>query len=123
MRSNEPFEECYIVLDDAGRVEQRRQRRRHYQFDDDVVDPWSYFAKRGRGTIRLTLIEYRILRFLAARPNQAFTHSRIADAVSTANYRVTPDALARHIHLLRGQLGFYSDTIQAVPYIGYRFNG
>ena len=69
----------------------------------------------------MTLVEYRILKFLAARPNQALTRSRIANAVSTANHRVTTDALSRHIHSLRGQLGFYSDYIQSVPHIGYRF--
>jgi DNA-binding response OmpR family regulator len=68
-------------------------------------------------------VEYRILQFLAARPNQAITDRRIAEAVSTPRHKVTIDSLRRYIHSLRGQLGFYSDYIQAVPYIGYRFSG
>lgn len=90
---------------------------------ESVVGPWSYAAKRGRGTIRLTLVEYRILRFLSARPNEACTRRRIAEAVSTAKYFVSEENLGQHIHSLRGQLGFYSDYIQAVPFIGYRFTG
>jgi two-component system, OmpR family, response regulator BaeR len=121
MPSDRPSETCYIVIDDAGYVERRVRRRRRFEFDEDAVDPWSYHAKRGRGTIRLSLIEYRILRFLAARPNQAISLQRIADAISTASHCVTVETLGRHIHSLRGQLGFFSDYIQSVPYIGYRF--
>lgn len=123
MRSDQSQETCYIAIADTQRDQQRGWRRRRLEFSDDVVDPWSYRAKRGRGTIRLTLVEYRILRFLAARPNQALTRRRIADAVSTAGHRVTTETLGRHIHSLRGQLGFYSDYIQWVPHIGYRFKG
>ena len=71
--------------------------------------------------MRLTLVEYRILKFLADRPNQALTHRRIAQAVSTDRHRVTEESLGDLVRSLRGQLGFYSDYIQAVPYIGYRF--
>jgi nucleotide-binding universal stress UspA family protein len=41
-------------------------------------------------------------------------------AVEEARLR---DAELLVIHSLRGQLGFFSDYIQAVPYIGYRFKG
>ena len=121
MPSDRENETCYIVIDDAGYFD-RRVRRRRFEIDEfDVVDPWSYHAKVGRGTIRLSLIEYRILRFLAARPNQAFTRLRIAEAVSTASHCVTVETLAQYIQSLRGQLGFFSNYIQSVPYIGYRF--
>ena len=120
MRNDRQSDACYVVIDDAGQVE-RRVKSRRFRPTEIVVNPWSYQAKRGEGTIRLTLVEYRILRFLASRPNQAIAGHRIADAVSTANHRVTQATLGRHIHALRGQLGFFSDYIQAVPYIGYRF--
>jgi len=123
MRNDESTEACYVLIDDAGHVERRARRRRRFESDQETVGPWSYAAKRGRGTLRLALIEYRILSFLAARPNQALTRERIASAVSTARHRVTAESLGRYIHSLRGQLGFYSDYIQSVPYIGYRFRG
>ena len=62
-------EAAYVLVSDVRYVERRAQRRRRFETDQDVVDPWSYAAKRGRGTIRLTMVEYRILQFLYARPN------------------------------------------------------
>jgi|SRR6478609_8370317 DNA-binding response OmpR family regulator len=123
MRKNEPTDAYYVLIDHAAHVERRARRRRRFQNHQDVVDPWSYAAKRGQGTLRLNVVEYRILTFLSQRPNQALTRERIASAVSTSRYRVTAESLGRYIHSLRHQLGFYSDYIQSVPYIGYRFNG
>jgi len=121
--SNEPsVETCYEIVSDVLHAA-RRARRRRFESRDEAVDPWSYHAKRGRGMIRLTLVEYRILRFLASQPNQAFTRRSIANAVSTASHSVTVETLGQQIHSLRGQLGFFSDYIQSVPYIGYRFKG
>jgi DNA-binding response OmpR family regulator len=120
MRNERSTEACYEIVSDVQDVE-RRARRRRFEASGDVVDPWSYWAKRGLGTIRLTAIEYRILRFLAARPNEACTRQRIVAAVSTSSHCVTVETLADYIHSLRGRLGFYSDYIQSVPYIGYRF--
>jgi len=107
----------YLVQD----VERPSWRRRRAVQSGPVVDPWSYLAKRGRGTIRLTPIEYRILKLLASRPNQVFTPSRIAEAVSSGSQSVTPETLYRYVTSLRSQLGFFSDYIQTVPYMGYRF--
>ena len=112
-----------VLVSDVRYVERRAQRQRRFEPTDDVVDPWSYAAKTGRGKIRLTMVEYRILQFLAARPNQACSRRNIAEAASTKSHRVTVQTLSRYIHSLRGQLGFFSDYIQSVPYIGYRFKG
>jgi DNA-binding response OmpR family regulator len=113
----------YVPIDKVGQIERRTRRRRNFESDQELVNPWSYAAKRGRGTLRLALVEYRILRFLAGRPNQALSRERIAAAVSTPRHRVTAESLGSYVHSLRGQLGFYSDFIQSVPYIGYRFTG
>lgn len=86
-----------------------------------VPSRYSYEMKLGRLTIRLRPIEFRILRFLAARPYRACTRQRIAKAVSTRQHPVAPEALDRHIARLRQSLGFFHDYIQKVPYIGYRF--
>ncbi len=122
-RNRESADAYYVLIDNAAHVERRARRRRRFQNDQDTVDPWSYAAKRGQGTLRLNLVEYRILRFLSERPNQALTRDRIAAAVSTSRNRVTAETLSRYIHSLRDQLGFYSDYIQSVPFIGYRFKG
>jgi len=89
--------------------------------DCPVSSRYSYAMKLGRLTIRVRPIEYRILRFLAARPYRAYTRRRIARAVSTRQHPVPPEALDRHVARLRHALGFFHDYIQTVPYIGYRF--
>jgi DNA-binding response OmpR family regulator len=117
-RSNEAE---YVLIGDVWHVERHARPRSRFEIDEEIADPWSYRAKRGQGTIRLTAVEYRILRFLASRPNRAFSGSRIAQAVSTGGHAISVESLNRHIRSLRGRLGFYSDYIQSVPYIGYRF--
>ena len=76
--------------------------------------------KLGRETMQLDIVEFRILRFLSARPI-APIRGRIAEAVSSQRYPVGAETLDQHIVSLREQLGFFRDYIQAVPYIGYRF--
>src|SRR5690348_16378959 len=109
MRNDKSSDAFYVLIDNAAHAERRARRRRRFESEQQIVSPWSYAAKRGRGTLRLALVEYRILRFLAARPNQALTGERIAAAVSTTRHRVTAATLGRYIRSLRGQLGFYSD--------------
>jgi DNA-binding response OmpR family regulator len=90
--------------------------------DQAEGDPrFSYRMKLGRQTIRLEPVEFRILQFLAARPYQAFSRQRIAEAVSTPRQPVAADVLDQHISRLRHALGFFHDYIQSVPAIGYRF--
>src|SRR6266516_3227862 len=115
MRHEPTSDAGYVVIDDVYVERRARKRRRRFEAEEEVVNPWSYAAKRGRGRIRLTLVEYRILRFLAARPNRAVTRNTIAEAVSTASQIVTVETLADYVRSLRGQLGFYSDYIQLVP--------
>jgi DNA-binding response OmpR family regulator len=100
---------------------QRKVERRPVRDERGVVDPWSYLARRGLGTIRLKPVEFRILTFLASQPYRAFTRRRIAAAVSTTDQPVTEESLGRYIRSLRDQLGYFADYVQRVPYIGYRF--
>jgi DNA-binding response OmpR family regulator len=102
-------------------AERPAAQRRFVDQGVTIVSPWSYLAKRGRGTIRLTLIEFRILELLASHPNQVFTPADIAAAVTTDHHPVTAETLCGYVASLRSQLGFFSDYIQTVPYLGYRF--
>src|SRR3990167_6793485 len=103
--SNDPVHETCEVLN-AGvlHVQRKVERRRWIADSDGVVDPWSYLAKLGLGTLRLSPVEFRILNFLAARPYHAFTRRRIVAAVNTDQHRVTEENLGRYIRSLRDQL-------------------
>ncbi len=111
--------ECYCVA--RPDVLQQVERRIGAVNERRSAGPWSYDMKRGRQTVRLNTVEYRIFRFLAARPYHAYTRRRIAEAVSTESQPVTAETLRRYIASLRDKLGFFADYIQSVPYIGYRF--
>lgn len=120
MTNERDYEACEVRVE-VLHVERKVARPRQYVRSDGVVGPWSYLAKVGRGTIRLSPVEFRILQFLAARPYHPFSRRRIAEAVSTDAEPVTEKTLGRYIRSLRDQLGFFSNYIQRVPYLGYRF--
>ena len=122
MRSDDEKNQTeYVLIEDLPLAERGAPGKRRFHSQEEIVDPWSYLAKRGLGTLQLSLVEYRILRFLASRPNRAFSGRRIAAAVTTKLHPVTTQSLGRYIRSLRAQLGFFSDYIQTVPFIGYRF--
>lgn len=121
MRNEQTAETCEVISVDELHAERRVERRRCTVNPDGTVDPWSYLAKMGLGTLRLSPVEFHILQFLAARPYHAFSRRSIAAAASTEKHTVTEATLGRYMRSLRAQLGFYSDYIQRVPYVGYRF--
>jgi DNA-binding response OmpR family regulator len=86
-----------------------------------VRPPSSYRHTFGDKPIRLGLVEFRILLFLASRPYHAFTRSQIADAATTETIAITKDAVDGHIAALRDQLGVLHDFVQSVPHVGYRY--
>jgi two-component system phosphate regulon response regulator PhoB len=69
----------------------------------------------------LTYTEFTLLQFLARRPGRAFTRSQIVDAVKGTDYPVTERAVDVQVAGLRKKLGPYSDYIQTVRGVGYRF--
>ena len=80
-----------------------------------------YRETLGDGPIRVGLVEFRMLLFLASRPYHAFTRRQISDASSTEGHTVTEATVDFHIASLRNQLGDFHDFVQAVPQVGYRF--
>ena len=86
-----------------------------------VRPPSSYRQAFGDKPIRLGMIEFRILLFLASRPYHAFTPRQIADAATTETVAITKDEVDAHIAALRDQLGVLHDFVQSVPHVGYRY--
>ncbi|MDA0657449.1 MAG: helix-turn-helix domain-containing protein [Planctomycetota bacterium] len=80
-----------------------------------------YLVTLGRKAVVVDGIEFRILRFLASQPYRAFTPDRIVAAVTTPQEPVTSETLRAYILSLRDKLGMFSDYVQSVPYVGYRF--
>ena len=118
MSNNRSSESDFVAIaDDLQQAERRTRAADNWR----NAGPWSYEMRRGRLIVRLNTVEYRIFCFLAARPYQAYTPRRIAEAVSTGSQPVTSETLDRYIASLRDKLGFFADYIQSVPHMGYRF--
>jgi len=119
MSGSESHEAGFYGREDweAVRKEVLRQRRKQEQ----ATPRPGYLVELSGQAISLEYLEYRILQFLAARPYKAFTRRQIVDAVRTETHPVTEASLDQHIMSLREKLGLFSDYVQSVPYIGYRF--
>lgn len=100
-------------------LDQQAQRTKH---KDELSAPRTpYMVELSGQAIPLEYLEFEILKFLSRRPYKAFTRRQIADAVSTADHPVDHHGLDVHIMSLRDKLGLFSDYVQSVPYVGYRF--
>ena len=88
------------------------------QVDEVSVHAPQYLFRLGREPITLTLIEYRIIRFLSEKPYKAFTRVEIAEAINSEQHPVSEQTLDEHVRTLRSKLGLFSDYVQSVPLIG-----
>ncbi len=105
------------VVDDFWEVEDQGQ-----QSDSVLVrPPTSYRQAFGDEPIRVGIVEFRIMLFLASRPYHAFTRRQIADAVAADGDPIGNEAVDDHVAILREQLGVLHDFVQTVPYVGYRY--
>lgn len=101
--------------------EHDKEQRKRKQVDESALDVPRFLFRLGRQPIPLELIEYRIIRFLASKPYKAFRRHDIIQAVHSTEHPVSDANLDEYIRSLRSKLGLFSDYIQTVPYVGYRF--
>ena len=69
-----------------------------------TIDPSSYRVQRNGEAIQLTALEFRLLYFLAARPNRVFTRDQLLDAVWGTERFVTPRSVDVYIRRLREKI-------------------
>ncbi len=105
-------EEEQFVYADPARQQQKKNQ---------VTPRAGFLVELSGESIPLEPVEYRILVFLAATPYRAYTRKQIVDAVTTFEEPVTEESVDEHIRSLRDKLGLFSDYVQSVPYVGYRF--
>lgn len=121
MPRNSSEDPAYVAPLDIVFEEREQVRRRASIHDEQVTPRAGYLVELSGEPITLEYIEFRILRFLAAKPYHAYTPRQIVEAVTTEEYPVTEAELSGHVQSLRAKLGLFSDYVQSVPYIGYRF--
>lgn len=88
LRRAEPAEEVAKVVE-IGRL---------------VIDPVSYRVTRGSRPVPLSTLEFRLLYFLATRPNKVFTRDQLLDAVWGSERFVTPRSVDVYVRRLREKI-------------------
>lgn len=86
-----------------------------------VIDPARRQVLIEGQQVDLTFTEFNILYALAKRPGIVFTRYEIVDAIHNDDYLVTDRAVDVQIVGLRKKLGSYSEYIETVRGVGYRF--
>ncbi len=66
-----------------------------------VIDPASYRVTRAGKPVPLSTLEFRLLYFLASRPNKVFSRDQLLDAVWGSERFVTPRSVDVYVRRLR----------------------
>ena len=108
LRRAEPAEEPARVIE-AGRL---------------VIDPSAYRVTRAGKPVTLSTLEFRLLYYLASRPNRAFTRDQLLDAVWGTERFVTPRSVDVYVRRLREKIEADPETpvhLKTVRGAGYLF--
>ena len=87
------------------------------------VDPVSYRAQREGKALPLSTLEFRLLYYLASRPNRVFSRDQLLDAVWGDNRFVTPRSVDVYVRRLREKMEKnpekpeYLKTVRGAGYI------
>ncbi|MBI3669046.1 MAG: response regulator transcription factor [Acidobacteria bacterium] len=68
------------------------------------IDPSAYRVTRGGKPVTLSTLEFRLLYYLASRPNKVFTRDQLLDAVWGTERFVTPRSVDVYIRRLREKI-------------------
>jgi len=85
------------------------------------LDPRKFAATLNGKPLGLTAGEFRLLHFLASHRGWVFTRYQIVDAIRGEGYVVTERAIDVQVAGLRKKLGSYSNYVETVRGVGYRF--
>src|SRR5690348_10850501 len=87
------------------------------------IDPASYRVTRAGKSVPMSTLEFRLLYFLAARPNRVFTRDQLLDGVWGTERFVTPRSVDVYVRRLREkvevdpQIPVYMKTIRGAGYL------
>jgi len=68
------------------------------------IDPTSYRVTRAGKAVPLSTLEFKLLHYLATRPNRVFTRDQLLDAVWGADRFVTPRSIDVYVRRLREKI-------------------
>jgi phosphate regulon transcriptional regulator PhoB len=86
------------------RVEPAAEAEKPIEVGKLVIDPASYRVTRAGKPVPLSTLEFRLLYYLAARPNRVFTRDQLLDAVWGTERFVTPRSVDVYVRRLREKI-------------------
>ena len=69
-----------------------------------AIDPASYRVSHAGKAVPLSTLEFRLLYYLASRPNRVFTRDQLLDAVWGTDRFVTPRSVDVYVRRLREKI-------------------
>ena len=88
------------------------------------IDPAAYRVTRGGKQVPLSTLEFRLLYYLAARPNKVFSRDQLLDAVWGTDRFVTPRSVDVYVRRLREKIEEnpqYPSYVKTIRGAGYLF--
>ena len=105
------------------RMEPPEDTEKPIEVGDLFIDPSAYRLTRAGTQIPLSTLEFRLLYFLASRPNKVFSRGQLLDAVWGTERFVTPRSVDVYIRRLREKIEadpeepVYLKTVRGAGYI------
>jgi DNA-binding response OmpR family regulator len=105
------------------RTEGTGSEERPIQVGNLQIDPSSYRVVRDGKPISLTALEFRLLYFLASKPNRVFTRDQLLDRVWGTERFVTPRSVDVYVRRLREKIEadpenpIYLKTLRGAGYL------
>jgi phosphate regulon transcriptional regulator PhoB len=106
------------------RTEPTSEPRRVIESRGLTIDPSAYRVSRDGKPVTLSTLEFRLLYYLATRPNRVFTRDQLLDAVWGTERFVTPRSVDVYIRRLREKVEIDADHpifLKTVRGAGYMF--
>ena len=103
------------------RVEPAEEAERSLEIGKLHIDPAAYRVTRGGKALMLSTLEFRLLYYLATRPNRVFSRDQLLDAVWGNDRFVTPRSVDVYIMRLREKIEenpqrpAYVKTVRGLP--------
>lgn len=105
------------------RLQPAEEKARTLEFGSLRIDPISYRAEREGKALPLSTLEFRLLYYIASRPNRVFSRDQLLDAVWGSDRFVTPRSVDVYVRRLREKMEndpenpVYLKTVRGAGYI------
>lgn len=111
-----------IMLKQQDRFNSVQTNTRQIDFMGIMLDRNAHVIKIDGTEVKFLAKEFRLLSFLLANPNQAFSRKEILQKVWEDDIMFTERTIDVHITKLRQKIAPYNTYIETISGVGYKFN-